>query len=236
MHVSEDSDVQKCAAGIAQVKVDDVVLCYPIRLTPGHDDSKIIDRTPNDPASEFIMNLMGVSNIAREAPVVDSHRASPMAIAGGLDPYFEIDPKFFKKSERKKNQLNKTARMDAHFLKLVEVKEGGVGDVTDDLVDRRTLVCELSVCEGKVNAFTKGYNPDTKVEFESTFDGNVCLACGPDLNGEYHGVAEDNRVVVLGDAHIPPKIGSAQCCLSVIRVIGGSPQQLADALLNVLGR
>ena len=44
------------------------------------------------------------------------------------------------------------------------------------------------------------------------------------------------RVVVLGDAHVPPLIGSEQSCLSVIRVIGGSPQQLADSLLKVLGR
>ena len=234
VHVSEDIDVQRCAAGIAQVQVDDRVLCNTVRSMPGHDDPKIIDRTPEDPTSDFISQLMGVDNNAREAPVVDSHRASPMAIAGGLDPYAEFDPKFFTKSEGKKNPLNLTARADPHFLKLVDSKAGGVGDVTDDLVDRRSLVCELF--RGKVNAFTKGSNPGTKVEFESTFDGNVCLACGPDLNGEYHGVAEDNRVVVLGDAHIPPKIGSAQCCLSVIRVIGGSPEQLADALLIVLGR
>ena len=105
-----------------------------------------------------------------------------------------------------------------------------MGDVTDDLVD---MVRELY--KGKVNAF-KGNNPNIKVAFESTFDGNVCLACGPDLNGKYHRVAEENRVVVLGDAHVPPLIGAEQSCLSVIRVIGGSPQQLAESLLNVLGR
>ena len=87
-----------------------------------------------------------------------------------------------------------------------------MGDVTDDLVDRRTLLRELF--KGKVNAFTKGSNPDTKVAFESTLNENVCLACS--LNGQYHRVAEENRVVVLGDEHVPPLIGSAQCCLSVI--------------------
>ena len=42
--------------------------------------------------------------------------------------------------------------------------------------------------------------------------------------------------MVLGDAHVPPLIGSEQSCLSIIRVIGCSPQQLADSLLNILGR
>ena len=67
-------------------------------LSPVHGNSNIVDRNPNDPAIEFIMALMGVDNIVREAPVVDSRRASPKTIAGGLDPYWEFDPKHLKKS------------------------------------------------------------------------------------------------------------------------------------------
>ena len=173
--------MQKLKAQIANVKVADVVPCDSVRLLPLHGNPNIVDWNPNDPASEFIMSLMGVDNIIREAPVVDSRRASSKTIAGGQDPYLEFDPKYFTKSEKIRNPLYQSARLDAHFLKLVESKDGGMGDVTDDLVNRKTLTKELY--RGKVNAFTKGKSPRIKVEFESTFDGNECLAFGPDLNG-----------------------------------------------------
>ena len=227
VHLSEDGEVQRLNDGIAKVKVSEGVV-------PGQGDAYNIDRNPeNDPSSEsFLMALMGVNNIVREAPVADSCSASPKTNLEGLDPYVEFDPRFFKKSEVVDNPLNLNARQDAKFLGLVGNEKGN--DWIDEKVDRRSLTAEFF--RGKVNAFTQGKSPDTKVDFESTFDGNMCLACGPNLNGDYHGVAEENRVVVLGDAHVPPLIGSNQSCLSVIRVIGGSPQQLADSLLHVLGR
>ena len=165
---------------------------------------------------------------------MNSCRASPMTNLKGLDPYCEFDPRFFKKSETIDNPLNLNACKDQQFLGLVGSKDVSGKDWIDGKVDRRSLTAEFF--RGKVNAFTQGKSPCTIVDFESTFDGNVCLACEPDLNGVYHGVALENRVVVLGDAHVPPLIGSNQGCLSVIRVIGGSLQQLADSLLSVLGR
>ena len=229
VQLSGDGDVQSLNDGIAKVKVSDGAV-------PGQGISYNIDRNPeNDPSSEsFLMALMGVNTIVREAPVADSCRASPKTSIEGLDPYCEFDPRFFKKSEPAENPLNSNARQDAKFLGLVGNKGENGKDWIDDKVDRRRLTAEFF--RGHVNAFNKGKFPDTKVEFESTFDGDVCVACGPNLNGEYHGVAEDNRVVVLGDAHVPPLIGSNQGCLSVIRIIGGSPKQLADSLLTVLGR
>ena len=87
MHQSEDGDVQKLNAQIAKVKVVDVVPCDTVLLSPVHGNTINVDWNPNDPASGFIMALMGVDNIVREGPDVDSRRALPMTIAGSLDPY-----------------------------------------------------------------------------------------------------------------------------------------------------
>ena len=159
------------------------------------------------------------------SPVADSCSASPKTNLEGLDPYCEFDPRFFKKSEPVHNPLNFNARQDAKFLGLEGNKNENGKDWINEKVDRRSLTAEFF--RGKVNAFKQGKSPGTKVDFESTFDGNMCLACGLNLNSDYHGVAEENRVVVLGDAHVPPLIGSNQSCLSVIRV-------LASPLNNLL--
>ena len=185
-------------------------------------------KVPSKPA--WVTRLLGTKT-KRVTPVEDSLSVTPHSENNGFDPYFEFDPKFFKKNEKKPNPANNMARQTPYKLGLVG-NPNLVEGVTNTLVDRRTLVHRM--VRGTVDADKKGKFPFEQVDYESTFDGDMCLSCGPDVDGKFHQTGSENRVVVLGDAHFPPTFGAMQACIGVIRVNSATPEQLADALTKVL--
>ena len=167
----------------------------------------------------------------RVATVGLTPNATPIT-ANKPDPYAEFDPKFWKIPVKNKNPLDTFARLYVNKLGLKDTPEFDQIGEPDLFADRRALVLKLHW--GKVAARNKGLGPSFKVDYVSTFDGEMCVACDPDSNGKHHPVGAENRVVVLGDAHFPPIFGANGECIGVIRIAGGSPEQLARALNDIL--
>ena len=167
----------------------------------------------------------------RVATVGLTPNATPIT-AKKPDPYDEFDPKFWKQPDKNRNPLDTFARLYVNKLGLKDNPELDQAGEPDLFADRRTLVLNLKW--GKVAARNKGPGPSLKVDYVSTFDGEVCVACDTDSNGKHHPVGLENRVVVLGDAHFPPIFGAKGECIGVVRIAGGSPDQLARALNDIL--
>ena len=92
--------------------------------------------------------------------------------------------------------------------------------------DERANRCALNIPGSK--AVVQGFEKFANQILSSTFKANKCFSCK--FNGGEHDI-NNKKLFFLGDAHLPPMIGTGTDCVPVLRVQGGAFELLKSVLL-----